>query len=191
MKSNKLYWIIGAAVVILFVVFVSVLFSRKQVNQETQVNAPHVEQNQGVQMDSATREDVVFMDGEGKKVSIKDLQGKVVFINFWATWCPPCINEMPSINTLKSKFESSKDIVFLMVDVDAKYEKSNAFMKDNNYNLPVYIPASQIPSTFLGSAIPTTVILNKKGELSQRLEGGRDYASQEIEDYLKELIALK
>ncbi len=188
MKNKKLYWILGASVVILSAVFINRLNSDGTVNGNTSIKTAHSEENQASAAPAG--DEVIFKDGEGKKVSLKELQGKVVFINFWATWCPPCIHEMPSINTLQAKFKSSKDIVFLMVDVDGNHEKSNAFMKDNNYDLSVYIPGSKIPSSYLGTSIPTTVILNKKGELAERMEGGRDYATQEMEEYLKQLVAM-
>lgn len=133
--------------------------------------------------------DITFQDGNGKTIALNDLKGKVVFINFWATWCPPCIAEMPSINELKTKFAGNEDIVFLMVDVDGKYKKAQTFMNKRKFNLPVYVPHSEIPKEFLGGAIPTTVILDKKGAIAIRLEGGRDYSAPEILNGLKKLIA--
>jgi thiol-disulfide isomerase/thioredoxin len=67
-----------------------------------------------------SRYSVTFTDGNGNTVSLKSLKGKVVFINFWAAGCPPCIHEMPSIKKLKQSFNGNDNIVFLMVDVDAK-----------------------------------------------------------------------
>ncbi len=131
---------------------------------------------------------VSFKGEDGKTVTLSSLKGKVVFINFWATWCPPCIHEMPSINELKQKFKGNNDIVFLMVDVDNKMGKSSAFMQENNYDLPVYVPASNIPSNYLGNAIPTTVILDKNGNMAVRIEGGRDYTDPEIVKFIKELV---
>ena len=122
-------------------------------------------------------------------MALNDLKGKVVFINFWATWCPPCIEEMPSINELKTKFAGNEDIVFLMVDVDGKYKKAQTFMNKRKFNLPVYVPHSEIPKEFLGGAIPTTVILDKKGAIAIRLEGGRDYSAPEMRRGLQQLIA--
>lgn len=133
-------------------------------------------------------EGIAFKDEDGKTVSLNSLKGKVVFINFWATWCPPCIHEMPSINELKKSFKGNDDIVFLMVDVDNKMEKSVAFMQEKKYDLPVYVPASNIPSDYLGGAIPTTVILDKSGDMIARIEGGRDYTSPEIIKALNELV---
>lgn len=132
--------------------------------------------------------DLIFQDQKGKTVSLSSLKGKVVFINFWATWCPPCIQEMPSINKLKQSFNGNDHIVFLMVDVDANIKKSTGFMEKNQYDLPVYVPASEIPPSFLGDAIPTTVILDKKGNLIARMEGGRDYADPQMVTALNALI---
>ena len=139
--------------------------------------------------DIRTDNGITFQDGNGKIVALNDLKGKVVFINFWATWCPPCIEEMPSINELKTKFAGNEDIVFLMVDVDGKYKKAQTFMNKRKFNLPVYVPHSEIPKEFLGGAIPTTVILDKKGAIAIRLEGGRDYSAPEMRRGLQQLIA--
>lgn len=133
-------------------------------------------------------EDVQFIDSQGKTVSLSDLKGKVVFLNFWATWCPPCIAEMPSINKLKQSFKDQDDIVFLLVDVDNNLKKSTEFMRKKNYDLPVYVPAGAIPSAYLEGAIPTTVILDKKGEIIARIEGGRDYSSPGMLKALNQLI---
>lgn len=142
----------------------------------------------GAQTPVSTASDISFEDKGGKTVSLSALKGKVVFINFWATWCPPCIQEMPTINELKEKYKGNDDIVFLMVDVDNKMEKSTAFMEKNKYDLPVYVPASDIPSDYLGSSIPTTVILDKSGDMIARIEGGRDYTSPEIIKVVNELV---
>ena len=124
--------------------------------------------------------DVSFKDKEGNIVSLSSLKGKIVFINFWATWCPPCIHEMPSINELHKKFKDNEDVAFLMIDVDNAIEESTAFMEKNKYDLPLYTPASEIPAEFLGGSIPTTVILDKAGNIVERVEGSRDYSTPEI-----------
>ncbi len=132
--------------------------------------------------------DVSFTDENGKIISLKSLKGKVVFINFWATWCPPCIHEMPSINELKKAFNGNNNIVFLMVDVDNNIKKSKAFMKNRKFDLPVYTPASDIPKEYLGRSIPATVILDKNGVMAGRVEGSRDYTDPKMIKALKELV---
>jgi thiol-disulfide isomerase/thioredoxin len=131
---------------------------------------------------------VLFKDENGKVFDLGTLKGKVVFINFWATWCPPCIAEMPSINKLQEKFKDNKDIIILMVDADNNPEKSEKFMSRKNYDLKVFTPASQIPAQYLGNALPTTVLLNKKGEIVFRHEGGADYTNQEFIEFIEKLM---
>lgn len=135
----------------------------------------------------ATNE-LTFLSEQGTPITISSLKGKAVFINFWATWCGPCIQEMPSINRLKEAFKGNDDIVFLMVDVDNEIASSSAFMKEKGYDLPVFVTVDDIPSTYLGNAIPTTVLLNKNGEIVTRMEGSRDYDTPEMIAMLKELI---
>lgn len=158
-------------------------------NKENKAENGNTPPEEVVKMEApAATSDISFKGEDGKTVTLSSLKGKVVFINFWATWCPPCIHEMPSINELKQSFKGNDNIVFLMVDVDNKMEKSSAFMQENNYDLPVYVPASNIPSDYLGGAIPTTVILDKSGDMMARMEGGRDYTDPEIAKALNELV---
>jgi thiol-disulfide isomerase/thioredoxin len=135
-----------------------------------------------------TNDGISFLDEDKKAVALNDLKGKVVFINFWATWCPPCVREMPSINNLKKHYKNNKDLVFLMVDVDGNYDVSKKFMEKNNLDLPLYMPNGEIPSHFLGNSIPTTVILDKTGKMVARIEGGRDYMAPEIISSMDDLL---
>lgn len=130
---------------------------------------------------------VYFKDGDGKTIDLASLKGKVIFINFWATWCPPCIAEMPSINSLHGKFKDNGKVVFLMVDVDGNYQKSDSFMKKHQYDLAVVSPASEIPPVFMQGAVPTTVILDPEGKMVYRQEGAADYSSAEMTEMIARL----
>ncbi|MBZ4190762.1 TlpA family protein disulfide reductase [Niabella sp. 3A5MI-3] len=132
--------------------------------------------------------DLKFKDENGKSVSLHSLKGKVVFINLWATWCPPCIHEMPSINELRKNFKDNKDLVFLMVDVDGNIEKSKKWMQGKKFDLPVYIPDGDIPRDLFTGSIPTTIIVDKKNNIIGRQVGGADYMSQEVLDLMKKLL---
>lgn len=153
----------------------------------SKTDQPTTEQEQA-EGESVTASGISFKDENGETVSLNSLKGKVVFINFWATWCPPCIHEMPSINELRKSFKGNDGIAFLMVDVDNKIEQSTAFMNKNNYDLPVYTAVGDIPPDYLGGAIPTTVVLDKKGEMVGRMEGGRDYTDPQIVGALNKLV---
>ncbi len=133
--------------------------------------------------------DISFQAANKSIINTQDLIGKVVFINFWATWCPPCIAEMPSIQILYDKFKDNKDIVFLMVDVDSDLKGAEQFMNSRKFTLPIYIPNSNIPSSFLEGAIPTTVILDKRGNIDVLLEGGRDYTAPQMTQALESLLS--
>lgn len=130
-----------------------------------------------------------FKNVDNSIVKLGELKGKVVFVNFWATWCPPCIEEMPSIQVLYEKFKDNKDIVFLIVDVDGDLENANTFMKEHNLKMPLYIMNSNLPAGFELNAIPTTIVLDKQGNLDLRLEGGRDYATPEMFDEINAILA--
>ncbi len=107
--------------------------------------------------------DIRFTGTDGREIKLSDLQGKIVFINFWATWCPPCIAEMPSVNALYEQFKDNSQIVFLTVDADAKPDKAQQFLDKNNYTLPLFTIASSIPASVYSGTLPTTVIIDKKG----------------------------
>jgi len=132
----------------------------------------------------------VFVDdGEGNRIDVANQTGKVVFINFWATWCPPCIAELPSIDKLYQQFKDNEAVVFAIVDVDSQYEKSKQFMESKQLGLPVHVVSGEIPADWLGNAIPTTLILDKKGQIAARHEGMADYGRPEVAAFINQLIA--
>ena len=130
---------------------------------------------------------IKFKDGNGVVVSLSDLKGKVVFINFWATWCAPCLAEMKSIHRFHEQFKDDSEVFFLMVDADGDFEKSRAYMIPKNYNLPVYTFASDLPEAIFKGSLPTTTVLDKLGRLSFHGEGPANYASPKFIDFIKKL----
>ncbi|WP_207534739.1 TlpA family protein disulfide reductase [Desertivirga arenae] len=135
--------------------------------------------------------EVSFKNGRNEIVRLSDLKGKVVFINFWATWCPPCIAEMPTINRLSARLSENSSIIFLMVDVDGNYKKAQKFMVRKNFNLPVYTADSSIPEEMLDGSIPSTVILDKSGNLVFKHTGAGDFSSKKVEEFLLSLSEAK
>ncbi|HUH33325.1 MAG TPA: TlpA disulfide reductase family protein [Daejeonella sp.] len=129
----------------------------------------------------------LFTSSEGITTNLASLRGKAIFLNFWTTWCPPCIAEMPSVNRLHSKLKHNSNIVFMLADADGNLEKSTAFMKKKKFDLPVYIPASSVPEQLFRGSLPTTVIINKRGEIVFSHEGMANYDTPEMEKFLKEL----
>jgi thiol-disulfide isomerase/thioredoxin len=135
--------------------------------------------------------DAAFKDQQGNTVQLSDLKGKVVFLNFWATWCPPCIAEMPSINKLHTKYIRNNNVAFLLVDVDGKLELSTAFMKNRRFGLPVYVPVSAMPTAYFSGSMPTTVILDKSGNIVYQHIGAADYNNVKFKEFIDKLEKAK
>lgn len=148
---------------------------------------PTLEEPEKIDSQISVQNNISFKNDKGEIVHMNDLKGKVVFINFWATWCPPCIAEMPSIATLYERLKGNSEVVFLIVEIEGESEKANKFMAGKQLNLPVYYPNSQIPKEWLGGSIPTTLIINKHGEIATKHEGLADYSRQEVSDFIIEL----
>lgn len=148
---------------------------------------PTLEEPEKIDLQISVQNNISFKNDKGEIVNMNDLKGKVVFINFWATWCPPCIAEMPSIATLYERLKGNSEVVFLIVEIEGESEKANKFMAGKQLNLPVYYPNSQIPKEWLGGSIPTTLIINKHGEIATKHEGLADYSRQEVSDFIIEL----
>lgn len=128
-----------------------------------------------------------FKDISGNVVDLGTLKGKVVFLNFWATWCPPCQAEMPSIQKLYAQFKDDPDFVFLLVDADSKLPEAQRFMQKKNYTLPVYEVASNIPEQLFKGSLPTTIVFDKKGRVSFNEEGAANYAHKKFIEFMLQL----
>ena len=131
-----------------------------------------------------------LLDQKGKKVTLEELKGKVVFINFWATWCGPCIAEMPSIQKLYDQFKDNDEVAFVILEAEGNKEKAAKFMAKKKLNLPVYYPASGFPAEFFRGSLPTTVILDKEGNIAHITEGMADYSGQDVVDFLNKVVAM-
>lgn len=137
--------------------------------------------------DSFTKADfnVKLIDVEGNVVSLADFKGKVIFMNLWATWCPPCIAEMPSIKKLKEYM--GDNAAFVMVSLDKDFDKAKAFNTRKNYNFSIYAPAQNLPEMYQSSSIPTTYIIDAKGNLRMIHKGMADYSTKDFKDFLTSL----
>jgi thiol-disulfide isomerase/thioredoxin len=129
--------------------------------------------------------DYSYRDTSGNIISISGLKNKVVFVNYWATWCPPCLAEMPSVNKLFMKFKNNANIVFVMVDTDNDLLKSATYFKNHHYSLPLYTSVNKFPDTLLDGTIPTTLIFGKDGKLKYKHTGAADYDSDKFNEFLQ------
>lgn len=136
----------------------------------------------------ALKTNVTFKREDGSTVTLEELKGKVVFINFWATWCPPCVAEMPAINKLYLANKANKDIEFILVDVDANFKKADDFKKAREFSFPLHQMASSVTDQIFTGTLPTTVVLDKFGRLAFKHEGLANYNSKKFKAFLETLI---
>src|SRR5262245_47177120 len=95
---------------------------------------------------------------DGKEVNLSSFKGKVVFVNLWATWCPPCVREMPSIEALYREFADRDDVAFVLISLDRNIEKPKDHAASNGMKAPIYLSKVPPPMSFQSEGIPMTVI---------------------------------
>ncbi|MGH4139511.1 TlpA family protein disulfide reductase [Clostridium sp.] len=116
--------------------------------------------------------DFKLKDLDGKEVSLSDFKGKKVFLNFWASWCPPCKGEMPDIEKLYIETKDT-DLVILAVNLGENNSTAKSFMEKNKYNFTVLLDSDQsIASQYNIGGIPTTFFIDKEGNIVNSTEGG-------------------
>jgi thiol-disulfide isomerase/thioredoxin len=122
-------------------------------------------------------------DLEGSPINLKDFAGKPIFLNFWATWCGPCVNEMPSVEKASKRFKD--DIVFLAVS-DESPALIKSFVKKNKYSFKFgHLDVSYLDVYVM--VLPTTLLIDAKGQLVEEEEGFRDWMSPDSQEKLESL----
>ncbi|SHJ72683.1 Peroxiredoxin [Reichenbachiella agariperforans] len=125
-----------------------------------------------------------LLDENGQTISFTEFKGQTIVLNFWATWCPPCIAEMPDLNSLYNKTKE-ENIAFVLISLDEDFEKAIQFKNKKDYDFPVYSLASPRPAVFKSQSIPTTFVISPEGQvIAQRI----GMAKYDTDDFRKWLI---
>jgi thiol-disulfide isomerase/thioredoxin len=123
----------------------------------------------------------VATDLNGRQISTAALRGKVVLINFWATWCPPCREEIPALVALQDKYKDQLQIIGISQD-SGSVEQVRRFVAEHRMNYPTVISTAEIEALFPGVyALPTTFVLDREGKLAQKHVGLLNAAITETE----------
>jgi peroxiredoxin len=126
---------------------------------------------------------------EGRPAKLSDLRGKVVVLNFWATWCPPCVEEMPSLNRLHQKISAQGGMV-LGISVDDNAQAYENFLREHQIAFPTYRdPSKEISSSYGTFMYPETYIIDPRGRFAQKIIGPRDWDAPEMVGMIRNLAA--
>jgi peroxiredoxin len=121
------------------------------------------------------------------KVTLSQLRGQVVVLNFWATWCPPCVEEMPSLVDMQRRLKG-KGVTVLAISVDVDGNAYQQFVKNHNVNLLTVRDPDQKSNALYGtSKFPETYVIDRNGVMRRKFIGAVDWTEPEIMDFLSKL----
>ncbi|MFP4560738.1 MAG: TlpA family protein disulfide reductase [Thiohalorhabdus sp.] len=134
---------------------------------------------------------IELQDLDGESRSLDDLRGKVVLVNFWATWCPPCREEMPSMQRLYEDLED-RDFEILAVNVGEQESTVFSFTQgelETEITFPILLDSGgELIEQYPVQGLPTTFLVDREGRLAYKAMGGRDMAQPEFKEYILELL---
>lgn len=125
-------------------------------------------------------------DLSGTAHDLKESEGNVVLINFWATWCPPCIAEMPSLQKLYDRYGDRVTFYFVSSE---NPQKLADFMQKKGYTFPVYVQGYQEPESIATSSLPTTYVISKSGKIVMQETGAANWNSNSVHTILDKLLS--
>ena len=130
---------------------------------------------------------------DGTTVSLQSLKGKVVFLNVWATWCEPCREEMPSMETLYDELKSNKDFVMLAVSQDTKGKSAVVpYVEKNGYHFEILLdPENKVGDSYSVSGVPETFIIDRRGRIVAHHMGAFDWSRPDVKEALRQLLSDK
>lgn len=130
--------------------------------------------------------DFTFKTLNGEEVSLSDFKNKVIVLNFWATWCGPCVHEMPDLEKLYQNYKE-KGLQVLGLTLQSKKKQIPAKIKKTGVTYPILLDAEPAIKTYGPfNAVPTTFIINRKGEIVEQIVGARSY--KQFENVIKDLL---
>tara|TARA_R110002111_G_scaffold26397_2_gene57130 strand:- start:3908 stop:4516 length:609 start_codon:yes stop_codon:yes gene_type:complete len=184
-RKSKIFNIISVAIIVLLII----PQTRKVIQIGLHKGLSYI--NQSSLIDKEDRVSVSYANFQLKSdanttLNFEATKGKVMFINFWATWCPPCIAEMPSLQALYNDYNN--DVEFLFITSD-DFEVAEKFKTEKGYNFAVYNTLSQVPTELSTTTIPRTFIINKRGEIVVDESGAIDWNSEKVRSQLDQLLS--
>lgn len=142
-----------------------------------------------IQFLSAAPELPIF-DRAGKKVDLTQQKDKILIVHFWATWCPPCVEETPALSKFWEKYKNRDDIALYAISVDKDWKAIDEFIGKNPSSLPLYHDPKEATAKRFGTTqYPETYIVNKKGRVLFRVQGAVDWADPDVRARIEQFIS--
>lgn len=185
-----------AAVLGLGLLIIGALTAYVEAGGPEEIRRSMVEDIAALEAETADRPapDWTLTTNDGRQLSLQDLRGKVVFLNFWASWCPPCREEMPSMENLARKYQD-RDLVMVAISQDTDPEQMrgflNRFMPDGRYTMqiPLY-PEGKISRAYGTQLLPETYIIDRQGQIVARFVNKYDWERDEVDRFIERLLRL-
>jgi len=158
------------------------IFIPQQINAQVSQETANLLRNAKIQVlnQRADPQDFTLPLLNGGNAALSNYKSKIVILNFWATWCPPCRAEMPSMETLYRRF-NTQGLEILAVDIGEKANTVQQFIQNNKYTFPVMLDSSKRISGIYGiEAIPTSYILDREGKIIARIVGSIHWDTPEV-----------
>lgn len=152
---------------------------------------PSKENRQPVPMVESVTSSRLIVEGlDGGITHLNSFIGEnVVFINFWATWCPPCIAEMPSIQNLADSLPEDADVEFMMISMDEERGVIHEFIEKRGFTFPIYVPRMVDQKVYPINAIPTTYVIDKQGQIAYQKSSLAKYDTREFREFILTLAS--
>ncbi len=127
-------------------------------------------------------------NADNETINLEQSKGKVIFVNLWATWCPPCVGEMPEIESLYQKYRDNENIEFYLISNES-IDKIEKFRTKKSYTFPVYQSLQNTPSAFHSQSIPTTFVISKDKKIVIRKTGASNWGGKKMIEIIEKLIS--
>lgn len=125
-------------------------------------------------------------DLDGNRINLNELEDKPLFINFWATWCPPCLAEMPSIQRL---YDEYKDKMHFILASNESSKVLKQFIEKKEYTFPVYVLRENVPDVFASRSIPASFLISTKGKIVMKKQGAAKWDGKRVKRLIDKMIS--
>ena len=193
--SNKLIYTVAAVIALVgIVLLIAGQLRRTTPNSDREQAATNEEEQASPPVAAGGKAANFKLEAlDGSTVTLEQLKGKVVFLNIWATWCGPCREEMPSMETLYDELRTNRDFVMLAVSQDTKGRLVVApYVEKNGYHFKVLLdPENKVGEAYDVSGVPETFIIDREGRIVAHHMGAFDWSRPDVKDALKQLLESK